>query len=77
MILYFTWIHSPRFEESVWRGDAHRIVIFGNDWSDTGSYRVSSPALSAIVARDADRGDLWVETLCKEVSGTEPRGNAL
>lgn len=71
MILYFTWVHQADFEQTVhtvWRGSAHRIVVFGNDWSDTGSYRVSSPALSAIVARDADRGDLWVETLCKEVS---------
>jgi hypothetical protein len=71
MILYFTWVHSANFEETVntvWRGNAHRIVVFGNDWSDTGSYRVSSPVLSAVVARDADRGDLWVETLCKEVS---------
>ena len=71
MILYFTWVHSADFEDTVhtvWRGSAHRIVVFGNDWSDTGSYRVSSPVLSAVVARDADRGDLWVETLCKEVS---------
>lgn len=70
-ILYVTWMNSAGFEEivnTVWRGSAHRIVVFGNDWSDTGNYRVSSPALSAIVARDADRGDLWVETLCKEVS---------
>ncbi|EUC48227.1 hypothetical protein COCMIDRAFT_87821 [Bipolaris oryzae ATCC 44560] len=69
-ILYITWMDSAGFEETVhtvWRGSAHRIVVFGNDWSDTGSYRVSSPALSSIVARDADRGDLWVETLCKEL----------
>ncbi|KAI4712220.1 hypothetical protein J4E89_002486 [Alternaria sp. Ai002NY15] len=71
MILYFTWVHSANFEDTVhtvWRGNAHRIVVFGNDWSDTGSYRVSSPVLSAVVARDADRGDLWVETLCKELA---------
>jgi len=71
MILYFTWVHSADFEDTVhtvWRGSAHRIVVFGNDWSDTGSYRVSSPVLSAVVARDADRGDLWVETLCKELA---------
>ncbi|EUC31712.1 hypothetical protein COCCADRAFT_38231 [Bipolaris zeicola 26-R-13] len=69
-ILYITWMNSAGFEETVhtvWRESAHRIVVFGNDWSDTGSYRVSSPALSAIAARDADRGDLWVETLCKEL----------
>ncbi|KAJ5063292.1 hypothetical protein J3E72DRAFT_33238 [Bipolaris maydis] len=68
-ILYITWINPAGFEtvHTVWRGSAHRIVVFGNDWSDTGSYRVSSSVLSAIVARDADRGDLWVETLCKEL----------
>lgn len=72
-ILYITWMNSAGFEETVhtvWRGSAHRIVVFGNDWSDTGSYRVSSSASSAIVARDVDRGDLWVETLCKKVSAT-------
>ena len=74
MILYFTWVHSTYFGETVqntvqtvWRGNAHRVVVFGNDWSDTGSYWVSSSVPSGFVARDADRGDLWVETLCKEV----------
>ena len=69
-ILCFTWLHSNDLGKTVhtWSGSAHRIVVFGNDWSDTGSYRIASPGLSAIVARDADRGDLWVETLCKEAS---------
>jgi hypothetical protein len=70
LILYFSWTHRSAYEstvQAVWRGDAHRIVVFGNDWSDTGSYRVSPPALSKIVPRDADRGEIWVETLCEEV----------
>jgi hypothetical protein len=80
MILYFTWVHSSYFEntvqdtvQTVWRGTAHRVVVFGNDWSNTGSYRVSSSAPSVIVARDADRGDLWVETICEEVRLDQPR----
>ncbi|KAG9383296.1 hypothetical protein A1F94_005207 [Pyrenophora tritici-repentis] len=68
-ILYCTWLRSNDIGNTVhtWSGNAHRIVVFGNDWSDTGSYRIAPSGLSAVVARDADRGDLWVETLCKEL----------
>lgn len=71
MILYFGWVHHVAYFEhqaqAIWQSNAHRIVVFGNDWSDTRSYRVSSPPQSAIAPRDADRGEVWVETLCKEV----------
>ncbi|KAF2848837.1 hypothetical protein T440DRAFT_148277 [Plenodomus tracheiphilus IPT5] len=71
MIFYFTWVHQSDYFESkvqaMWQGNTHRIVVFGNDWSDTRSYRVSSPASSEIAPRDIDRGEVWVETLCKEL----------
>jgi hypothetical protein len=76
IITYFTWFHSAYFKDTVqtvWRGNAHRVVVFGNDWSDTGTYRVSSSVPSGLIARDADRGDLWVETLCKEVRTEQPK----
>lgn len=72
MILYFGWVHhSAYFEnraQALWQKNAHRVVVFGNDWSDTRTYRVSQPSQRAIAARDSDRGDVWVETLCKEVN---------
>lgn len=50
------------------RGIVHRVVVFGDDWSDTGNYRVSPPSRASVAARDPDRGSLWTETLCKEAS---------
>ncbi|KAH3945277.1 hypothetical protein HBI56_073300 [Parastagonospora nodorum] len=45
-----------------------RLVVFGDDWSDTGIIRaVPLPYLEAIV-RDPARGELWAETLCNELA---------
>jgi len=54
--------------KNAWHGSGYRIVVFGDDWSDNGNYRVSPPDRSSVVARDSDRGEVWTETLCKEVS---------
>lgn len=84
LILYFSWIqpslHIQEDIQTVWTGNAHRLVVFGDDWSDIGTYRVSAPPKPTRQIRDPDRGDLWTETLCKEVkraaispgSGTVP-----
>lgn len=53
---------------SAWRGPTYRIVVFGDDWSDTGSYRISPPPLLSNTVRDPDRGTTWTEVLCKEAS---------
>lgn len=50
------------------RKDMRRIVIFGDDWSDTGTYQVTRHILSSAGPRDPDRGEQWTETLCKEAS---------
>lgn len=71
MIAYFTWTHQSDDlkgkVQAMWQGNTHRIVVFGNDWSDTRSYRVSLPPSSKITPRDADRGEVWVETLCTQL----------
>jgi hypothetical protein len=55
--------------KNAWHSSGYRIVVFGDDWSDTGSYRVSTdPVLLFESVRDSDRGEVWIETLCKEVS---------
>ena len=46
----------------------HRLVVFGDDWSDNGEYRVSPPPKSTTRNRDPDRGTIWTEALCKEVN---------
>jgi hypothetical protein len=45
----------------------HRIVVFGNDWSDTRSNRVSTDLQLLDAARDPAHYGLWTESLCKEV----------
>ncbi|KAF1852141.1 uncharacterized protein K460DRAFT_269588 [Cucurbitaria berberidis CBS 394.84] len=72
LFLYFIWLqYSTYIDNSTqanWPGKAHRIVVFGDDWSDTGNYRVSPPPQSWVGTRDPDRGEVWVETLCKELT---------
>ncbi|KAH7090301.1 hypothetical protein FB567DRAFT_558582 [Paraphoma chrysanthemicola] len=72
IILFFFWDeHSLSFGSTVhspWRGTAHNLVVFGDDWSDTGNYRVSPPPPLSAEARDPDRGEIWTETLCKELN---------
>jgi hypothetical protein len=72
IILYFIYQErSARFESSVhsaWHDTTHRIVVFGDDWSDFGgNYRVSPPLPLIVATRDPDQGEVWTETLCKEV----------
>jgi hypothetical protein len=72
VILYFLYkqrsIGFGTAIHSAWKGTAHRFVIFGDDWSDTGTYRVPPPPYLKAAGRDPARGELWTETLCKEVS---------
>ncbi|KAH7075851.1 hypothetical protein BKA63DRAFT_413684 [Paraphoma chrysanthemicola] len=72
IILFFFWDqHSLGFGSTVqspWRGTAHNLVVFGDDWSDTGNYRVSPPPPLLAEVRDPDRGEIWPETLCKELN---------
>jgi hypothetical protein len=70
-ILYFSWIqpslHIQARIQKAWQGSSHRIVVFGDDWSDVGEYRVAPPPESTVRDRDPDRGKLWGEALCEEV----------
>jgi hypothetical protein len=50
-----------------WHESTHRIVVFGDDWSDTRSNRVSTHLQLLDAVRDPNEGELWTETLCKEV----------
>jgi hypothetical protein len=53
--------------QQAWHGTAHRVTVFGDDWSDTGDHRVSPISAMSGVTQDPDRGVTWAETLCKEV----------
>ncbi|KAF2190720.1 hypothetical protein K469DRAFT_736478 [Zopfia rhizophila CBS 207.26] len=70
-ILYFSWVlpslHIKAQIQKVWRGSSYRLVVFGDDWSDVGEYRVSPPPRTSIQHRDPDRGELWTEVLCREL----------
>ncbi|KAJ8114114.1 hypothetical protein OPT61_g3921 [Boeremia exigua] len=71
IFLYVVWLQHDHLGHNIheaWGGTAHRVVVFGDDWSDTGKYRVSPPSKASMPARDADRGDMWTETLCKELA---------
>jgi hypothetical protein len=68
VIMYCLWMQHDGLEHRLheaWHGTAHRVVVFGDDWSDTGRYRV--PVATASVERDQSRGAVWTETLCEEV----------
>jgi hypothetical protein len=72
-ILYFTWRRPSTAYlkdnlQRVWKNSPRRIVVFGDDWSDTGEYRMSPPPKESTRDRNAAQGDIWVETLCKEAS---------
>ncbi|KAJ4365410.1 slightly ste11-like protein [Ascochyta clinopodiicola] len=71
IVLYFVWLQHDHLGHNIheaWGGTAHRVVVFGDDWSDTGKYRVSPPSGSEAVVRDSSRGEIWTETLCKELA---------
>jgi hypothetical protein len=71
IVLYLVWLQHDHLGHNIheaWGGTAHRVVVFGDDWSDTGKYRVSPPSKTEALTRDPDRGEVWTETLCKEVS---------
>lgn len=77
-ILYFSFSNSSYIDHHIttlWTKDSHRIVVFGNDWSDIGKYQSHPPPLSLRPARDPDRGDIWVETLCQELASANPVRN--
>ncbi|KAF2200507.1 hypothetical protein GQ43DRAFT_70969 [Delitschia confertaspora ATCC 74209] len=69
--LYFGWKLDPSDMQTrirnAWAGSSHRLVVFGDDWSDTGEYRVSPPPKEYSKARDPGQGELWTEVLCKEL----------
>ncbi|PVI07254.1 hypothetical protein DM02DRAFT_513127 [Periconia macrospinosa] len=75
-VLYFNWIRPSAYIQDsiqdninrVWKQHAHRLVVFGDDWSDTGVYRVASPPSGTTRDRDPHQGKLWTETLCKELN---------
>lgn len=71
LLLYFSWTRSSLHIQSriqkAWRGSARRVVIFGDDWSDVGQYRMAAPPSAFSRDRDPDQGVFWPETLCEEV----------
>lgn len=72
VVLYIHWRRpSLRIQDSiqsVWKGTAHRVVVFGDDWSDIGHYRAVPPPASTVRERDPFRGLLWTEALCERAS---------
>jgi hypothetical protein len=71
IVYFFYQHHSIGFESAIHtalHGTEHRLVLFGDDWSDTGTYRALPPPYSETAVRDPARGELWAETLCNEVS---------
>ncbi|KAF2017393.1 hypothetical protein BU24DRAFT_149714 [Aaosphaeria arxii CBS 175.79] len=73
LFLFCNWLrpmsHIPAGIQDAWKeGNTYRLVVFGDDWSDIGKYRVSPPPLSTIRDRDPDRGDMWTEALCRELN---------
>lgn len=72
ILFVFYFFYQQKFigfaiaEPSGWEGT--RLVVFGDDWSDTESYRVPPLSHSSVATRDPDRGELWVETVCRKVS---------
>ncbi|KAJ4368901.1 hypothetical protein N0V83_005983 [Neocucurbitaria cava] len=81
LIVYFVWLqHSTYITSSIQTilgAKTQRVVVFGDDWSDTGKYRVSPPPKSLRATRDRDQGEVWVETLCKEVTITPCSSKAM
>jgi hypothetical protein len=72
IVLYFFYQERALGFGSTMRGDGwhettHRIVVFGDEWSDTGSNRVSTHLQLLDSVQDPGEGELWTETLCKEV----------
>jgi hypothetical protein len=72
LMLYFSWLRPTplRIQDNiqrVWTGTAHRVVVFGDDWSDTGKYRVAPPPRATLRDRDPSLGGMWVEALCRTV----------
>ncbi|KAF1977653.1 hypothetical protein BU23DRAFT_270772 [Bimuria novae-zelandiae CBS 107.79] len=73
MILYFSWLRPSTVylrdnPQRVWKNSPRRIVVFGDDWSDTGEYRIASPPKRSTRDRNGAQGNVWVETLCKELT---------
>ncbi|KAF2464943.1 uncharacterized protein BDR25DRAFT_296139 [Lindgomyces ingoldianus] len=71
-VLYLTWMlpssHISTRIQKVWEGSSHRLVVFGDDWSDNSEYRISPPPKSTTQNRDPDRGEIWTEVVCRELA---------
>jgi hypothetical protein len=70
-LLYFSGILSSlkmkvRLRKALSRSSV-RLVVFGDDWSDTGTYRKSPPPRGMVRKRLLAQGPLWTEALCREV----------
>ncbi|KAF1951040.1 hypothetical protein CC80DRAFT_425447 [Byssothecium circinans] len=62
-VLYFWMRPSDLVQDNlqrVWKGRAHRVVVFGDDWSDTGAYRVDAPPRALARDRDPQQGERWL-----------------
>lgn len=60
-------MHIKTRVQKAWKGSVHQLVVFGDDWSDIGEYRISPPESSSIPTKDSDQGELWTEVLCNEL----------
>jgi hypothetical protein len=70
-LLYFAWIYPSLHVTSritkAWTGSSRRIIVFGDSFSDTGSYIVPPSSEDRRRTRDAAEGQRWTEVLCEEV----------
>lgn len=69
--LYFSWVypslHVPIRIYKAWHGSQRRIVVFGDSFSDTGTYAIDAPDDDLAPIRDPDEGKRWTEVLCDEI----------
>lgn len=69
--LYFSWVypslHVPTRIYKAWHGKQRRIVVFGDSFSDTGTYPIDPPDEDLAPIRDPDEGKRWTEVLCDEM----------
>jgi hypothetical protein len=69
--LYFSWVypslHVPIRIYKAWHGSQRRIIVFGDSFSDTGTYAIYPPDVDLIPIRDPDEGKRWTEVLCDEI----------
>jgi hypothetical protein len=70
-LLYFAWIYPTLHVQSrinkALTGSSRRIIVFGDSFSDTGSYAIPAPPNELRPARNPAEGRRWTEVLCEEV----------